>query len=155
MPEESGLGDAGKRNKTAGSVPSGMGRGGLVGASPLRVYTRLMALAFVAAGAVSSPVLPGPYELGAVALYLTTAAGFSFVAFRPADAPTTRSVAGALGAFYLLSGATCAFTLALVGFPLEGWGFVASVVHACVGAAVFLCAWALPSGVDERPPAPR
>jgi len=109
----------------------------------LRIYARvsaavLVVIAIVAAAPISS------VGLGVSVLYLVSAAIFAYAGLLRRDSTIIRSVVAAMGLFFLLSGLLAALTMGILGFPFEGKGWEAGLVHAAFGGLTMACAVLLP-----------
>ncbi len=78
-------------------------------------------------------------------LYLSSAAIFAYAGFSRRSFAIIRSVVAAMGSFFLLSGLLVALTMSILGFPFEGRGWEAGLVHAAFGGLTMACAVLLPS----------
>jgi hypothetical protein len=109
----------------------------------LRIYTRVWA-AVLAVIAIAAAVRISRVGLGVSVLYLSSAAIFAYAGFSRRTSTIIRSVVAAMGTFFLLSGLLVAFTMSILGFPLEGRGWEWGLVHAAFGGLTMACAVLLP-----------
>ena len=110
----------------------------------LRIYARVWA-AVLALIAIAVAVRISRVGLGVSVLYLGSAAVFAYAGFSGRTSSIIRSVVGAMGLFFLLSGLLVAFTMSVLGFPFEGRGWELGLVqHAAFGGLTMVCAVLLP-----------
>ncbi len=109
----------------------------------LRIYARVSA-AVLAVIAIAAAVRMSRAGLGVSVLYLGSAAIFAYAGFSRMNSTIIRSVVAAMGAFFLLSGLLVALTMGILGFPFEGRGWEAGLVHAAFGGLTMACAVLLP-----------
>jgi hypothetical protein len=115
----------------------------------LRIYARILAvvLALAGLGALESHLRVGR---SISILYLSLAALLGYVAFAQRNSDIVRSVVGGIGLFFLLTGLLVALTMSVLGFPYEGKGWEAGLVHAALGGLTMACAVLLPC--EDEPP---
>jgi hypothetical protein len=109
----------------------------------LRIYARIWA-AVLAVIAIAAAVRVSSAGLGVSVFYLVSAAIFAYAGFSRRNTPIIRSVVAAVGVFFLLSGLLAALTMSILGFPFEGRGWEAGLVHAAFGGLTMACAVLLP-----------
>jgi len=109
----------------------------------LRIYARVLA-AVLALIAIASAVRISRLGLGVSVLYLSSAAIFAFTGFSRMDTAIVRTGVAAMGLFFLVSGLLVALTMSVLGFPFEGRGWEAGLVHAAIGGLTMACAVLLP-----------
>jgi len=109
----------------------------------LRIYARLLAVV-LAVIAIAGAVRISSVGLGVGALYLSSAAIFAYTGFSRMDTTIMRSVVAVMGLFFLVSGLLVALSMSVLGFPFEGRGWEAGLVHAAIGGLTMACAVLLP-----------
>jgi hypothetical protein len=82
--------------------------------------------------------------MGVSVLYLSSAADFAYTGFSRMDTAIIRSVVAVMGLLFLVSGLLVALTMSILGFPFEGRGWEAGLVHAAIGGLTMACAVLLP-----------
>ena len=118
----------------------------------LRIYARVLA-AVLAMIAIVAAVRISRVGLGVSVLYLGSAAVFAYAGFSGRTSSIIRSVVGAMGLFFLLSGLLVAFTMSVLGFPFEGRGWELGLVqHAAFGGLTMVCAVLLPCSDESATP---
>jgi hypothetical protein len=110
----------------------------------VRIYARVSA-AVLAVIAIVAAVRISSVGLGVSVLYLGLAAIFAYAGLSRRNSTIIRSVVATLGLFFLLSGLLVALTMGILGFPFEGRGWEAGLVHAAFGGLTMACAVLLPS----------
>ena len=115
----------------------------------LRIYARILAVVLALAGvaALESLLRVGR---GVGILYLSLAALLAYVAFPRRYSAIVRSVIGGMGVLFFCTGLLVALTMSVLGFPYEGKGWEAGLVHAALGALTMACAVSLPC--EDEPP---
>lgn len=116
----------------------------------LRIYARVWA-AVLAVIAIAAAVRVSSAGLGASVFYLGSAAIFAYAGFSRRNTPIIRSVVAAMGVFFLVSGLLVALTMSILGFPFEGRGWEAGLVHAAFGGLTMACAVLLPCDDESGP----
>jgi hypothetical protein len=115
----------------------------------LRIYARILAVVLAVAGvATLESLLRVGRGVGIV--YLSLAALLAYVAFLQRDSAIVRSVVGGMGLLFFSTGLLVALTMSVLGFPYEGKGWEAGLVHAAVGGLTMACAASLPC--EDEPP---
>ena len=109
----------------------------------LRIYARVWA-AVLALIAIAAALRMSIVGLGVSALYLSSAAVFTYAGFSGRTSTIIRSVVAAMGLLFLLAGLLVAFTVSVLGFPFEGRGWESGLVHAAFGGLTMVCAVLLP-----------
>jgi len=109
----------------------------------LRIYARVSA-AVLAVVAMAAALRISSAGLGVSVLYVGSAAIFAYAGFSQSSSTIIRSVVAAMGSFFLLSGLLVALTMGILGFPFEGRGWEAGLVHAAFGGLTMACAVLLP-----------
>jgi hypothetical protein len=99
----------------------------------LRIYTQFLAVVLALSGVAALVIFRG-VGLGVGIFYLCSAAIFAWVGFSRRDCTVVRSVVAGTGVLFLLLGLLVALTLSILGFPFEGRGWEAGLVHAALGA---------------------
>jgi hypothetical protein len=77
---------------------------------------------------------------------------FAYAGFSGRTSSIIRSVVGAMGLLFLLSGLLVAFTMSVLGFPFEGRGWELGLVHAAFGGLTMVCAVLLPCSDESASP---
>jgi len=111
----------------------------------LRIYARLLAAVLaVIAIAAAVRISSSSVGLGVSVLNLSSAAIFAYTGFTRMATTILRSVVAVMGLFFLVSGLMVALSMSVLGFPFEGRGWEAGLVHAAIGGLTMACAGLLP-----------
>ena len=109
----------------------------------LRNYARVSA-AVLTVIAIAVALRISRVGLGVSMLYLGSAAIFAYAGFSRRNTTIIRTIVAAMGVFLLLSGLLVALAMGILGFPFEGRGWEAGLVHAAFGGLTMACAVLLP-----------
>ena len=110
----------------------------------LRIYARVLAAVLVVIAVAVALRIPSAGRGASVLLYVGSAAIFAYAGFTRRNSGIIRSVAAAMGSFFLLSGVLVALLMSILGFPFEGRGWEVGLVHAAFGGLTMACAVLLP-----------